>query len=345
VGIFFEEDIRQIITTDKINWNQFSNSVVFVTGATGIIGGAIVSVLSAANTFHNLSMQIIAHGQNLAKGQQLTEKYDIKFVRGDIRNPLPITDITNHIDYIFHCASITQSADMVSKPIDVMTIAVEGTKNVLNLAKEQQCKSFVYLSSMEVYGQIFGEIRESSLGYLDLSSPRTSYPESKRFCESLCIAYGKQYDAPVKIARLSLTFGAGTANDPTNRRVPLQFARKAISKEDIILHTKGESVINCCYTADVIMGLIIILLNGKNGEAYNIANPAATVTVKEMANTVAQVLGNGKSSVVINIPEDAEKYGYAPATKIHLNVDKLKALGWIPKYGLDEMYQRMIADW
>jgi nucleoside-diphosphate-sugar epimerase len=84
---------------------------------------------------------------------------------------------------------------MVNNPVEVMDVAVDGTRNILNLARRS--KSVVFLSSMEVYGQVEkSEVYEDDLGYIDLSIPRSSYPESKRFCEALCTAYYKQYGIP-----------------------------------------------------------------------------------------------------------------------------------------------------
>lgn len=343
---FLKEDIQQIISNENIPWEMFNDSIVLVTGATGLVGSVIVKVLSVANSLHNLSMRIIGHGRNFTKGKQLKEEYGIDFVASDICNPnSPIVDVADRIDFIFHCAALTQSADMVAKPVEVMTTAVDGTRNVLELAKARKCRSFVYLSSMEVYGQIASEVRETDLGYLDLSNPRSSYPESKRFCENLCAAYGSEHGVPIKIARLALTFGAGAPDDPSDSRVAMQFARNAVAGADIVLHTTGSSITNCCYTADAITGLLLILLKGKNGEAYNIANPDAVATVREMAEIVAQSVGGGKISVVVNTPEDIAQRGYAPDATMRLNADKLKMLGWQPNYNLGEMYQRMTGDW
>jgi nucleoside-diphosphate-sugar epimerase len=233
---------------------------------------------------------------------------------------------------------------MVAKPVDVITTAVDGTRNVLELARERHCKSVVYLSSMEVYGQIeLAQVKETDLGYLDLSNPRSSYPESKRLCESLCVAYSAQCGVPVKIARLAQTFGAGTAQ--ANTRVFAQFARSAMAGENITLHTEGKSRGNYCYLADAVRGLLTLLLNGANGQAYNIANPDASVTIREMAELVASEIGHGRVKMVVEVPSDIEKRGYKPYVGFALNVDKLKALGWQPQYGLAAMYKRMIADW
>lgn len=343
----FREDIEEIITSPEIPWVEMKNSTILITGATGLIGNALVHALAVANEKYGLGLRIIAHGRNAAKGEALSEDCGVEVVCSDIRDPLTsIRLIADMVDYIFHCASITRSADMVARPADVITTAIEGTRNVLELAREKQSRSVVYLSSMEIYGQTnLSEVRESDLGFLDLSNSRSSYPESKRMCESLCVAYHTQYGVPIKIARLARTFGAGTTNNENDMRVANQFAHKALACEDIELHTPGNSVANCCYTSDAVHGLLTILLKGADSEAYNIANPAASVTIREMAELVATEVCDGRIKVVVNVPDDIQKRGYALDVGFTLNIDKLKTLGWKPKHGLDEMYKRMLADW
>ncbi|WP_051015724.1 NAD-dependent epimerase/dehydratase family protein [Desulfitobacterium dichloroeliminans] len=341
----FDEDIERIISDPHLPWCEMLDKSVLITGATGLIGTALTRVLRAASKKYQLNLNLIGNGRNNAKGEKLTKECGLDvFIDGDIRQPLSIEDIPSTVDYIFHCAAITKSADMVGKPVDVITTAVDGTRNLLELAKGRKCKSIVYLSSMEVYGQsLFGEVRETDLGYIDLSNPRSSYPESKRLCETLCVAYAVQHGVPVKIARLAQTFGAGTSKEDT--RVFTQFAQSVLAGKDIVLHTEGKSRGNYCYLADAVQGLLTLLLYGADGQAYNIANPGASVTIREMAELVASELGQGRIKAVVQIPNDIEKRGYAPDAGFQLNVDKLKLLGWQPHFGLMAMYKRMVADW
>jgi nucleoside-diphosphate-sugar epimerase len=323
-----------------------SGSSILVTGATGLIGGVLIRTLSAASERHGLNLRIFGHGRNAAKGEALCRECGIEFIGSDIRKPLPAETLPPDLDYVFHCAAITRSADMAAKPVDVIATAVDGTRNILESAAERHCKSMVFLSSMEVYGQTgFREVTENDLGRLDLSDPRSSYPESKRLCESLCVAYAAQCGLPVKIARLARVFGAGTPNDDSDMRVAMQFSRKALSGEDIEMHTNGTSIANCCYTADAVSGLLTLLLKGNDGEAYNIANPDACMTIRDMAELVANEVCGSKIKVVVKVPDDIARRGYASDARYKLNVDKLKALGWTPSYGLKDMYNRMIDDW
>ena len=337
-------DISDVISDSNIPWRHLGDSTILVTGATGLVGGALVRALSAANIELRLNLRLIGHGRNREKGKTLSRECGTAFIYGDIRSPALSGDIPGRLDYIFHCAANTKSADMAANPLEVIATAVDGARNILELATERQNKSLVYLSSMEVYGQTaLSEVSETDLGFLDLFSPRSSYPESKRFCEMICAIYARQGGLPVKIARLAQTFGAGTPKD--DARVFAQFARNAMSGESIELHTEGNSRGNYCSVSDTIRALLIILLEGMNGEAYNIANPNASMTIREMAEIVAAEICGGKIPVVVNVPEDILKRGYAPDVGYKLNVDKLKCLGWTPKHGLHEMYRRLLEDW
>ena len=334
-------DIYDILTDYNIQWHYLSDRTVLVTGATGLIGTALVHAISAANEKYALNIRLIAHGRNKNKGDALVREFGIEFVPGDIREPSAGLNGCKTFEYVFHCAAITKSVDMLAKPVDVIHTELGGIRNMLELAKAKGCISFVYLSSMEVYGQTeLHEVFESDLGSLDLSNPRSSYPEGKRLSEMLCVAYAAQYSMDVKIARLAQTFGAGT--NINDSRVFAQFLRSVINGTDIKLHTDGKSRGNYCYISDTIRGIITVLLKGESGETYNISNPATSTTIREMAELVANKIGKGNIKVDIDIPDDIKSRGYAPDSGFTLNVDKLKSLGWAPKYELVEMYRRML---
>lgn len=270
----------------------------------------------------------------------------MEVIKGDILNPYTeyIAE-KEKIDYIFHTASVTASKMMVEQPVNTINTSLNGTSNILELARAKKCKGVVYVSSMEMYGKFEkkGEespyIDEETLGYINPLEVRSNYPESKRMCENMCVAYAKQYDLPVSIARLSQTFGAGILQ--TENRVFAQFARSAIRGENIVLHTLGKSEGNYCYTRDTVKALILLLVNGKCGEAYNIANEDSHTTIAKMAQMVCEKIAGNKINVIFDIPE-GNTYGYAADTCMKLNTSKMKSLGWKPEIGLEEAYRRMI---
>lgn len=246
-------------------------------------------------------------------------------------------------DYIVHAAAVTASKVMVSDPVGTICTSIDGTEKMLQLAVEKKAKAFIYISSMEIYGQptVGGKTAEKDLGYVDIENVRSCYPEGKRMCECLCTAYAAQYGVNVISARLAQTFGAGIL--PTENRVFAQFARSVMRGENIVLHTTGESEGNYVYTADAIAAIMTLLVKGKAGEAYNIANEDSHITIRNMAELVAREIAGEKIQVVIDIPEDSVSLGYAPPVKMWLDASKMRELGWKPEIGLVEAYKRMIC--
>jgi dTDP-glucose 4,6-dehydratase len=90
---------------------------------------------------------------------------------------------------------------------------------------------------------------------------------------------------------------------------------------------------------------LLLATRGAAGEAYNVVNAQATMTIRQMAEVVAREVAGGAINVVVKPPEDIESRGYAPPSAYRLSAEKLRALGWEPRYGMAEMYQRMIAGW
>lgn len=319
-------------------------ATVLVTGATGLVGSSIVHALADADTRYDLGLTVLAQGRSESKGRALARTTGATFLQGDVREAGLLAGATGRVDIALHCAANTRSADMVARPEEVTAVAVEGTRSMLEQARALGCRSFVYLSSMEAYGQAEGEVSEDDLGPLDPSSPRSSYPLGKRLAEQLCRTYADD-DFRVTVARLGLTFGAGVPDDPADTRVALQFARAARAGRDIELHTQGLSMTNAVETSDAVRALLLLAERGERGQAYNIANPAATMSIRAMAEVVARDVAGGAVGVVVNVPDDLDARGYAPPSGYRLNVDRIRALGWEPRYGMTEMFRRMLDGW
>lgn len=342
--VFLQEDLEKIVENNTF-WKNLENSTILITGATGLIGSLITKTVLCSNRLKNTNIKIIAMIRNEEKAKKifgdLLERENIVLFKCDIAEKI---DLPDQVDYIIHCASITTSNIMISHPVDVIQVAVNGTQNILNLAKEKSVKSMVYLSSMEVYGAFENtseeKVSEDMLGYINPLKIRSNYPESKRLCENLCVAYAAQYQVPVKIARLAQTFGAGVL--PGENRVFAQFARSAMAGTDIVLHTLGKSEGNYCYTRDAVSAIFILLCQGKNAQAYNVANEANHITIADMAHMVAEKFAEKPIKVVFDIPE-SNTYGYASDTKMHLNAGKMMKLGWKPEVDLPEAYRRLIG--
>lgn len=341
-----QEDL-ELTVGSSLPWEELDGKTIFITGATGLVGSQLVKTIMAVNRIRGTRCKIIALVRSQERAKRvfghLLDRPELRLHFGDVTSSITVD---GKVDYIIHAASQTASKEFVTHPVETINTSFIGTKNVLELARSKQCVSVVYVSSMEAYGNpglLTRRACEKDLGYIDNLNVRSCYSEGKRFCECLCACYYSEYGVPAKIARLAQTFGAGVSN--TEPRVFAQFARSAMNGTDIVLHTQGKSFGNYCYTADVIAGLLTILLKGENGEAYNVVCEMATMRIVEMAQMVAQEIAGGKIRVNFEIPESALTYGYAPDVELRLDGRKLRSLGWEARIAPDllTMYQRMIA--
>lgn len=325
----FEEDIKNII--NYFDMSVFDGKTILVTGATGLIGKLCVK--SLLNSGYNTQVIALVRDEEKAKNI-FGESKRLTYLVQDINQRI---NTTRRVDYIIHAASTTSSKDFVEKPVETIYTAINGSRNVLEFAKNKRLEGMVYLSSLEIYGVNEKEnIKERDYGYIDILNPRSSYSESKKMVETMCISYGTEYGVPVKIARLAQTFGAGVSI--SDNRVFAQFAKAIINKENIILHTKGETKRNYCYTTDAVRGIFTILTKGENNNAYNVANENSYCSISEMA----YLLENEYTKVEYKI--DEVNRGYNPTVKIALNTEKLNALGWEAKVNLKEMFDRLIMN-
>jgi len=333
-----EEDTRLFAEQFELR-EQLRNKTFLITGATGLIGSVMVKCLLALNQRYGFEIKILAVVRDLERAKKVyAEEFDaIIFLQ------IPLTGITcdnvlEPVDYIIHLASPTSGKYMEEHPVETFNLAFQSTLTLLHFADQTNIESMVYVSSLEYYGQIFDDrpISEDMQGFVDSMSARSSYPMGKRAAEYLCYAFAKEFGVKAKVARLTQTLGAGISDN--DNRVFAQFARSVIKGEDIVLHTTGESAKPYCYTTDCISAILYILLKGQNGESYNVANSDTYISIRCLAEFMRQTF-NPSIGICLDLEKDG---GYAPVTKLYLSTDKIKGIGWQPRYGLKEMFEQLI---
>ena len=327
------EDIKSFVENFSLK-DDVKNSSILVTGGTGLIGSILVKCLLGLNANIYITLPV----RNIEKAKVIygSNSELLNIIECDLESYL--RNMNEQFDYIIHLASPTAGKYMVEHPVETYSLALDSTKYILEYCRRNPIKSFVYVSSLEYYGQNTDDkvIKEEFLGYVDSTSPRSSYPLGKRAAEYMCTVYAKEYGVPVKIARLTQTFGAGVSAD--DNRVFAQFARSIIEGKNIVMHTKGESAKPYCYTTDCVSAILYILLRGADGEAYNVANQDTYISIKDMA----LFLKKNFNPLVDVIVEEHPEMGYAPVTKLNLSSEKLMGLGWKPQYDLYQMFEHLI---
>ena len=306
-----------------------SGKTVYITGATGLIGSNLVKTLLS-----NDCCRIVIQVRNESKAMQMFDNRVECVVCDLLRKPV----YAEKVDYIIHCANPTSSKYFIDNPVETIKNAVVGTINLLEFAKEKEVQSFVFLSTMEVYGspKKGHKVKENESGSFDSMLVRNCYPLSKQTCESLCIAYASEYGVNSRVLRLTQTFGPGV--EYNDSRVFAEFARCAIEKKNIVLKTKGKTERCYLFISDAVSAILTVLLKGKNGEIYTAANEDTYCSILNMAKLVADLSG-----IEVEIKEqDISKNGYADTIYMNLDTSKLQALGWEPKIGLKDSYIELI---
>jgi nucleoside-diphosphate-sugar epimerase len=336
----YNEDIQRIAKNNRIEWERLRNRRILITGASGLIGTFFVDLLMYRNNVFNDNIHIYAMGRNREKAKIRFNVYFNKlcfnFIEQDIQE---VIELNIDIDYVIHGASNTHPAAYATEPINTILLSINGTKNILDFSAKHKAKSVLFLSSVEIYGENRGDVErftEDYCGYIDCNTLRAGYPEGKRAVESLCQAYIKEKSVPIKIARCCRVYGPTMKDDDS--KVIAQFLRNARDNESIVLKSKGERQYSYCYVADICSAMLIILFNGENGEAYNIAD-TNNFSLLEIAKILAHY---NEKEIIFKMPSSIEVEGYSKSIKALLNSEKLRNIGWESLYTLQEGLLRTV---
>lgn len=334
---YFEE--LESIINNGTDWSCLNGKKILLVGASGMIGTVITDLIMLLSKQYDINITVM--GRSVERICSRFEKYletkNFSYICADVCMPL---SECGDFDYIVHAASNTHPMAYSTDPVGTITANTIGTDNLLKYAATHGSPRFVFLSSVEIYGENRGDadkFDEDYCGYINCNTLRAGYPESKRVGESLCRAYEKQYNVDVVIPRLCRIYGA-TMLDSDSKALA-QFIKKAVNKEDIVLKSAGTQLFSYCYVCDAVEAIIKIMLDGESGQAYNISDSNSDITLKELAEILAEEAG---TKVIFELPDNVEAQGYSTATKAVLSHEKINALGWKARYTISDGIKRTL---
>ncbi len=331
----YKKEIRNIIE-ESIAIPKLQGKTIAVTGARGLIGSMLVDTLMYANHLKGLDCQVYGIVRDIEKAEKRFARFEtdshLKLIKADINTDE--IQISQNIDYFIHGASNTHPVYYSTRPIETIRTNTIGTDRTLDFACKHQCQRYLFLSSVEIYGENRGDVdkfSEDYCGYIDCNTLRAGYPESKRVGESLCQAYRKERGLDCVIARIARCYGPGLLQEDS--KALTQFLRNAVAGDDIVLKSEGKQLFSYVYVADAVDAIFFILTEGLDGSAYNVVGKDDGITLGELADLIAhKTIGN----VVYDLPNKSELDGYSKATKAVLNGRDLKNHGWEAKYSIED---------
>lgn len=327
------EDIHRIQDNVGQFREKINDETFLVTGGAGFIGSWLCDILVGfdANVIcvDNLSSGITTNVDHLL------EKDNFKFVSEDV-----CTFSSNEkLDYIVHMASVASPMSYLSLPIETLDANVVGTKRMLELAKKNNVKGFLFTGTSEVYGNPDDSnlpTPETYYGYVNSFGPRAVYDEGKRCAESYCYAYLNKFDLPIRIARIFNTYGPrlDIKSKTQYGRVIVKFVLQALSEQPLTVYGDGTQTRSFCYITDQVEGLLrLLLLPNLNGEIINVGN-AEEITILELADRIIK-LTNSKSKIEFHpLPKDDPRRRLPEISK------SKKLLNFLAKIKLDEGLSR-----
>ena len=338
----YQEDVCAVAGL-ALPWHQLHGKKIMLSGATGMIGSFLIDVIMKKNKDEALDCTVYALSRNSERAKARFSEYvnNPKFIvlTYDAAAPIKFNDLGD-VDYVLHLASNTHPLQYSTDPIGTITTNLIGLLNLLQFAAHHHAIRFVFASSNEIYGENRGDtelFKEDYCGYIDSNTLRAGYPESKRCGESLCQAFRKQKGLDVVIPRLTRTYGPTLLKSDT--KALSQFIKAGLFEDNIVLKSSGTQYYSYQYVADSVSGILTVLLCGKSGEAYNVAEEHSDIMLKDLAGIVAEQCGK---KVIFEIPEAVEAAGYSKATKARLDGSKLAQLGWKPLYNIHSGLERTL---
>jgi UDP-glucuronate decarboxylase len=349
------DDLRLICEGAAEELAEMSGDSLLIVGGGGFLGHYLVQGALAWNALQKGDPIRITLLDNWVRGipewlTALEGDPNLRLLTGDITQPLP--DDLGHHDWIIHAASIASPIFYRQFPIETMDANVDGLRRLLDHAMAEReagrpVKGFLFYSTSEIYGDPTPEnipTPETYRGNVSCTGPRACYDESKRYGETLCVAFAQVHDLPVKIARPFNNYGPGLKI--TDRRVIPDFVRNILSGEDIVMLSSGSPTRTFCYITDAIVGYYKVLVKGRPGESYNVGTEAPEISMLDLAERLtrgASDLWGYTGKVVSETSDDPEYLTDNPNRRCPIIEKARTELGYEPVVGIDDGLRRSLV--
>ena len=317
-----DETLDSVYELDDLNGKS-----ILITGAGGLIGSALIDLIVRYNEKNSAKINIIAAGRDRTRIYKRFFPYCEKdyfkiFLFDALKNSLS-SDL--YCNYIINGAGNADPLKISAEPVETLMANLNGQKQLLEFAYKQDVSRVLYISSSEVYGKSIVEkpFAEDDYGYVDQLNPRGSYAIGKRAAENLCISYCTEYGVDTVIVRPGHIYGPTASS--ADSRVSSAWAYAAACGKNIVMKSDGLSIRSYCYCLDCATAIIKVLTKGESAHAYNVSNPQSVISIREMAEMLAEA---GGVKVIKEMPDKMERLAFNPMLNSSLDSSRLQQLGW-----------------
>jgi nucleoside-diphosphate-sugar epimerase len=251
-------------------------SSAFVTGATGMIGGALVKTLSQSG------FRTVALARDLSRAGCLKEVAGIEWVVGDLSSSERLAHAMRGCDTVFHLAAKVHSPPIPNKSeeeSEFFRVNVEGTRNVIEAAIASGVARFVFFSTVAVYPDSEAELDEDSA-----PAPATAYGASKLAAEKIVLERAAANGMKAAVLRLPVVYG------PRDRGNVARLI-EAIRRRRYFIVGNGANFKSMVAVGNVVDAAMLVANDERSrGRIYIVCDERA-YTQREISETIAGALG------------------------------------------------------
>lgn len=306
-----------------INLSEISGKKVLVSGGTGFVGVNLISAF-LSNGIKPIILDYIPKNTEINKKFLPFDIDDLELINENITNREEIINKVKAVkpDYVVHLAAMTNLTKDFIHAHQSVKVNIIGTLNLLEAIQKQKIKSFVFLSSSDVYGDVQPPFCENQQIF-----PASPYSVSKASAEMYALMFNRVYDMPITILRSFNVFGK---YQKANRVIPFIIAN-LLKNEDVNL-SSGEQKREFNYVDNLVDAILLSLITQEsNGKIINIGS-GESITIKEVALIIGKKLSK----------EHLLKFGAIPYRKNEIwdmfcdNKQAKKILNWKPRISFEE---------
>jgi nucleoside-diphosphate-sugar epimerase len=314
------EDLDLIVAQTHDVWEQLRGQRIFVTGGTGFFGRWLIESFLWANDRHglNATMLVLTRDPDAFRNKAplLVAHRSVEFHPGDVRSfEFPAGSFAACL----HAATEADSQVMAADPLQAFDVNVEGTRRVLEFARQAGVRRFLFTSSGAVYGRQpvdLPRIPETFSGGPDPTDTASTYGipgEAKRAAEALCALYSRQFGLETVIARCFTFVGPHL---PLDGKFAIgNFVGDALVGNSILVKGDGTPIRSYLYAADLAVWLWTLLFRGRSGQAYNVGSEDAH-SLSTVARFASQLASPATSVRIAITPVLAQApASYVPSTE------------------------------
>ena len=307
-----------------------------VTGGAGFIGSNFVQrLISKGETVRVLDK--LTYAGNLRNIQGFIDQGQLDFFYGDICDPVIVREAMDCVDVVVNFAAESHVDRSIESSAEFVRTNVLGTENLLAHALMLNTKTFIQISTDEVYGSInYGSWREDSP-----LEPNSPYSASKAAADLIAFSYYKTHGLDIIITRCCNNYGPKQLPE----KIIPSFITKLMKKEKIPLYGDGKNIREWIHVDDHCSAIELVINEGKPGEVYNIGSGFELENV-ELANLLLKAFS--LESEFISMVEDRKGHDF----RYSVDSRKIQNLGHVPRKefrkGLLETidwYQKNLDHW